>query len=118
VDAIAFTAWQKFVEGPWVETIAVFRNSVATPIVRSSPPDQLALCGWTADGRNILYGLGHSTDGNPVFEIPAAGGTSRPTGLRQQFGPNVLTVSPDGRHVAYTENLLRHELRIIPLPPD
>jgi hypothetical protein len=96
--------------------LGVFRNGVTTVIAQGTAPDALDLDGWTADGRYVLYVRGHSSGGNPVFEISAEGGPSRPTQLVQPFEPNTFRLSPDGRRVAYTSGTLQQELRIIPLP--
>ena len=115
-SAIALVAARKMVEGGMASALGVFRNGVTTVIAQGTAPDALDLDGWTADGRYVLYVRGHSSGGNPVFEISADGGPSRPTQLVQPFEPNTFRLSPDGRRVAYTSGTLQQELRIIPLP--
>ena len=117
-SAIALLAARKLFEGGWISAVAVFRSGVTTEIVRATAPDSLELDGWTADGRYVLYALGHSSGGNPVFEILPGGGPSRPTQLLQPFEANTFRLSPDGRRVAYTDRVVRQELRITPLPPN
>jgi hypothetical protein len=85
-------------------------------IVRSSSPETLDLGGWTSDGHAVLYARGANRDGNPVFEIAPEGGPALQTGLSLRPAPNVFSLSPDGGWVAYTENVLRTELSIVPLP--
>jgi Tol biopolymer transport system component len=117
-SAIALQAARKLVEGGWDSFLAVFRNGATRVIAHATAPDGLDLAGWTTDGRYVLYAMGRSSGGNPVFEVSPEGGPSRPTDLLQEFRPTVMSLSPDGRRVAYPESVLRTELRIIPLPRD
>lgn len=114
--SIAFIATTGDPGDTWSQTLALLRNGTVSEIVRSSSPEWLDLAGWTSDGRAVLYARGANRDGNPVFEISPEGGPARQTGLLLRPGPNVFSLSPDDRWVAYAENVLRTELSIVPLP--
>jgi hypothetical protein len=112
---IAFTSSTRFPDERWVVKLAVLRQGYASEIARAATPEFLDVVGWTRDNR-ILFVRGDNPDANPIFEIAPDGGPAQRTDWLVRIAPDMPSISPDGRHVAYGENVIRAELKIVPLP--
>jgi Tol biopolymer transport system component len=85
-------------------------------LARARHPDRLDLQAWTPDGQYLLYSRGAGTSPYTLWRIPVGGG--EPLDMRFSTGPtvNVVSVSPDGGHIAYVDRFNDTELWITPLP--
>lgn len=86
------------------------RNVIYTLPVAGGQPREIARLevsiareglAWTPDGRFLYFVAATGPDGNQLFRVPAGGGTPEPVGLSGK-GLSLLSMHPDGRHLAYT----------------
>jgi Tol biopolymer transport system component len=88
-------------------------------IFRVKGREQMRVQAWTHDGAGILYTYADGERPLELFLIPATGGTPRGMGISfirsGSNEPNGLTLSPDGRQIAYTERVVEYELWTEPL---
>jgi len=85
-------------------------------LVRTNAGTALDFHGWTPDGQALLYSQG-SRSPLPLWRISVHGGPPMDMRLPWTQTPNVMSVSPDGDRIAYTENTFLTELLITSLPP-
>jgi WD40 repeat protein len=80
-----------------------------------SSPDRMALHGWAPDGTDLFYTVnGNDQISRQLWRIPAGHGTPERIELpiAGVSAINQISLSPDGRHLAYTENTSFWELWI------
>ncbi len=97
-------------EGDWIAFTGQYDGNTDVYVMRADggapkrltfhpdPDEDLA---WSADGRSVLFrsGRAHPLGRPELWEVPAAGGTERPSG----FGEcSLVAVSPVGRRIAFT----------------
>lgn len=100
-----------------VSTIEVQRGREAPQVLmRVKWPLWLTLHGWTPDGQHLLYSLARGTSAEAsLHRLDVESGRS--LDLRFTLMPTVngISLSPDGRFLAYTERMLETELWVAPL---
>jgi len=84
-------------------------------LARVKSPAWLTLHGWTPDGQHLLYARDAGSSPHRIWRIPASGGSPVDTRVAILPEPNPISLSPDGRRVAYTERVVQTELWITPV---
>jgi hypothetical protein len=101
--------------GAWITAIAVKEpDRPARVLAQQVTPLRLALHAWTPHSRDVIYTEGHTTNPYKLWRIPETGGPA--VDLRFSMTPtaNPITLSPDGRRIAYPERVVEPELWIRP----
>jgi len=107
----------------WATALLVQQVDEAAPreILRVDRPDFLRLQAWSPDGTRLLYTRASGDRAHQLWAVPISAGTPISLGvsfIRSGSGePNGLSLSPDGRQIAYPERVVQAELWIGPLAP-
>ena len=99
----------------WTTTLEVRQqDGTVRELASATTPRRLDLHGWTNDAREVIYSEGRLNDPFKLYRVSELGG--QPIDLRFSAAPtpNPVSVSPDGRRVAYTERVVEYEVWIEP----
>jgi len=99
----------------WTNTLNVQTRSGVRRLMTTTAPEMLALHAWTADG-GLLFTRGGDNRPHPMWHVPATGGPARRIPFSIAVTPNPVTISPDGRRMAYPERVIEPLLSISVLP--
>lgn len=83
-------------------------------LARASAPEILNLQAWTPDGGAVLFTRGTGNRPHPLWRLSASGGVPRDMHFAIARTPNAISLSPDGRQMAYSERFVDPELWIWP----
>ena len=85
-------------------------------VARGDWPEWIDLQTWAPDG-HLLFLRGRDGQSGRLWRVRADAGVAEDVGQDFLRTPNTLSLSPDGRRLAYAERLITPELRATPLPP-
>lgn len=113
--AIAFGSSTRQGAG-WTTAVEILEEGGEPRLVRQSlPPLAISLEGWSPDSRSILYTIGEGARRRPFWRHPLESGKPVDLQFGLMFSPNPISLSPDGRRIAYVERFVERELWISPL---
>lgn len=115
-DSIAFIGTTEG-NGRWATALEVqpFEGR-PTVLARAAAPAYVSLHGWTPDSQALLLARGTGTHPYHLWRIPAQGGEATDLRFSLTPAPNGISLSPDGRRIAYVERVMQNELWIAPAP--
>jgi Tol biopolymer transport system component len=100
-------------------TVIPASGGETTELLQVSFPELINSLAWSQDSRSIIFARlnvgGQASQlqeaGEPIWQIPAAGGEPRRLGVVPGLGPRGrLSLHPDGRSIAYTRQERRFEI--------
>jgi hypothetical protein len=84
-------------------------------LARATAPLRVSFQAWTPDSDYVLYSETQGSNPYTLWKVPAQGGERVDMHFSMLPQPNPISLSPDGKSIAYTERTLQPELWISPL---
>jgi Tol biopolymer transport system component len=84
-------------------------------LVRAVAPERLDFQAFTQDGLSVVFIRAGLQSGQHLWRVAASGGEPHDVHLTKANTPNAVSLSPDGRGIAYADPTYRQDLRVLPL---